>query len=114
MSKLPLQPLDIAREALRQLALKRVAPTPDNFRAAYADISGQPVGDFPFEALASIADHLPRDTPEREQLAAHFAGAVESGNWDQVREALGATFAALSPTRPSWADLLRDLVSLLD
>ncbi|AUN95512.1 GGDEF domain-containing protein [Pseudazoarcus pumilus] len=114
MSKLPLQPLDIAREALRQLALKRVAPTPDNFRAAYADISGQPVGDFPFETLTSIADHLPRDTPEREQLAARFARAVESGNWDQVREALGATFAALSATRPSWAELLRELMSLLD
>lgn len=114
MSKLPLQPLDIAREALRQLALKRVAPTPDNFRAAYSEISGQPVGDFPFEALTAIAANLPRDTPEREVLATRFARAVDSGNWDQVREALGATFAALSATRPSWAELLRDLVSLLD
>ncbi len=114
MSKLPLQPLDIAREALRQLALKRVAPTPDNFRAAYSEISGQPVGDFPSEALTAIAASLPRDTPEREQLATRFARAVDSRNWDQVHEALEVTFSALAATRPSWAELLRDLVSLLD
>ncbi|MDP2769363.1 MAG: GGDEF domain-containing protein, partial [Giesbergeria sp.] len=33
-------PSDIARETLKQLALRRLAPTPDNFRTLYDEISG--------------------------------------------------------------------------
>ena len=33
------QPSDIARETLRQLALRRIAPTPDNYRALYHEIA---------------------------------------------------------------------------
>ncbi len=34
-------PADIAREAIRKLASRRLPPTPDNFRKAYAEVSGQ-------------------------------------------------------------------------
>lgn len=36
-------PADIAREAIKKLASRRLPPTPDNFRKAYAEVSGQPV-----------------------------------------------------------------------
>ena len=115
MSKLPLQPLDIAREALRQLALKRVPPTPDNFRAAYAEIAGTPPeSDFPSESLMRVSAALPRDTPERERLAVGFRRAVESADWSAVRDAVRKAFSATSTTRSSWPELLRDLVTLLD
>ena len=35
-------PADIAREAIKKLASRRLPPTPDNFRKAYAEVSGQP------------------------------------------------------------------------
>jgi diguanylate cyclase len=38
----PQQPSDIARETLRQLALRRVPPTPDNYRTLYHEIAGIP------------------------------------------------------------------------
>ncbi len=36
----PKAPADIAREAIRKLASRRLPPTPDNFRQAYAEVSG--------------------------------------------------------------------------
>lgn len=33
-------PSEIARETLRQLAMRRVPPTPDNYRTLYHEISG--------------------------------------------------------------------------
>lgn len=38
-------PAEIAREALRQLATRRVPPTPDNYCTYYRQISGAPAGD---------------------------------------------------------------------
>jgi len=39
----PKLPADIAREAIRQLASRRLPPTPENFRQAYADVSGEDI-----------------------------------------------------------------------
>ena len=39
----PLNPTDIARETLRQLATHRTAPTPDNYRDLYHRIAGHAV-----------------------------------------------------------------------
>ena len=63
-------PSEIAREALRQLALRRVAPTPDNYRKLYAEIAGTRIDDdTPSEAfLRKLARRLPRDMAERQRL----------------------------------------------
>ena len=38
-------PADIAREAIRKLASRRLPPTPDNFRKAYSEVSGEVPGE---------------------------------------------------------------------
>ena len=38
----PANPAEIAREAFRRLATRRIAPTPDNYRAIYDEIAGIP------------------------------------------------------------------------
>ena len=50
------QPSEVARETLRQLALRRIAPTPDNYRALYHEIAGSAAEDiFPERALEPLA-----------------------------------------------------------
>ncbi len=39
----PKTPAEIAREAIRKLSSRRLPPTPDNFRQAYAEVSGVPM-----------------------------------------------------------------------
>lgn len=38
-------PSEIARETLRQLAIRRTPPTPDNYRALYDEIAGAPAAE---------------------------------------------------------------------
>jgi len=114
MGKLPLQPLDLARETLRQLALRRIPPTPDNFRALYHEIAGTEADTpFPARELHRIAESLPRDTRERARLAAQLEAAAERNDWDAVRRTLHDCLALLDAP-PPWAALLHDLITQLD
>lgn len=60
------QPSEIAREALRRLATRRLLPTPDNYRSLYHEIAGDGVTEpFPDRFLKSLTASLPRSNPEQ-------------------------------------------------
>ncbi len=85
MAESKLRPPEIAREALRRLAMQRVPPTPDNYRSYYHEIAGTQVEDaFPEKSLKLVAKALPRSTPERLQLALRFEDAIAGGQWPAV------------------------------
>ena len=62
-------PADIAREAFRRLATRRIAPTPDAYRDIYNEIAGVPAA-----APAPVA--VVPDTAGAEQVLATFAGRL--------------------------------------
>ncbi len=108
-------PPEIARETLRRLALEKRPPTPDNFRALYAEIAGTPVEEgFPERALRLIATALPRETPESLRLAQAFENAVTSRQWSHVKQAVVAMCARGDAMPTNWAKLIRELVSQLE
>jgi diguanylate cyclase len=83
-------PADIAREAFRQLAVRRVAPTPDAYRDAYNRIAGLPAPPEPpaladagaETVLTGFAGKL-ADTPgELAELGARLTRAVKQRDWD--------------------------------
>ncbi|WP_076591577.1 GGDEF domain-containing protein [Herminiimonas arsenitoxidans] len=51
-------PAEIAREAFRQLAVRRIAPTPDAYRAIYDEIAGYAMEPTAEEVLAEFATTL--------------------------------------------------------
>ena len=55
-------PSEIARETLRQLAMRRVAPTPDNYHKLYHEIAGTRGDDnaLPEAFVRKLARRLPR------------------------------------------------------
>lgn len=56
----PASPSEIARETLRLLGSRRMAPTPENYRRFYLEISGQPVDDAVPDAERKVQDpHAP-------------------------------------------------------
>lgn len=112
MAQTPLLPLDIAREALRRLAMKRVPPTPGNYRAFYHEIAGtQEEDEFPERSLKQIAASLPRDSAERLRLVHQFEHAIEAQQWETLKHALLAIYDAPPTNQPAWAPLLRDLIA---
>lgn len=109
------QPSDVARETLRQLAMRRIAPTPDNYRALYHEIAGSVADEaFPERALKQIAIGLPRHNRESLRLAREFESAISQSEWPALRAVITEAFSRTEEVELNWGNLLRDLIAEWD
>ncbi|WP_326533506.1 GGDEF domain-containing protein [Pseudorhodoferax sp.] len=100
-------PSEIAREAFKRLAEKRLPPTPENYQTLYHEVAGTlPPAHFPSESLRQIAAALPARNPGQEKQLGLLESAIGQRSWDRIEAALVAyggfsavpsTFAALEP-----------------
>ncbi len=98
------KPFEIARETLRQLTARKLAPTPVNYQSIYNEIAGTPnVQSFPEEPLRQIAQALPVKNPGQEKQKGLFEYAIGQRNWAGVQNALLA-YAGFSTPSPALAD----------
>lgn len=105
------QPLDIAREALRRLAMRRIQPTPDNYRALYHEISGTPPADmFPERALKLVCASLPRLNQDQIGFAVKLEQAVTSRSWSAISGCLVNLLRSQSGSR-RWNTLIGELIT---
>ncbi len=82
---------DLARETLKQLILRKLAPTPVNYRSVFNEIGNLPNNPpFPLEELRKIAQALPANTPGQQKQRALLEYAVSQLNWQGVQDALSA------------------------
>ncbi|HWU97265.1 MAG TPA: GGDEF domain-containing protein, partial [Oxalicibacterium sp.] len=51
-------PVDIARETFRQLAIRKIAPTPDAYRKVYDEIAGYAAEPTPEQVFGEFATTL--------------------------------------------------------
>ena len=87
MSKKPAQsPIDIAREAFQQLAMRRVAPTPEAYRNAYEEIAGSKTVVQPETVLQAFALHLSQQGNKWGKLGQRLTKALEIGDWKTYGE----------------------------
>jgi diguanylate cyclase len=111
----PQNPSELARETLRQLAMRRVPPTPDNYRTLYHEIAGTKIAEtFPERAWKGLIAGLPRDNPEQVKLARQLDAVVGSQNWDSIRATLTEFIAKATGEPLNWNALLRDLLTQLE
>lgn len=108
-------PSDIAREALHQLAVRRIPPTPDNYRTLYHQIAGIAEEEaFPSRSLRALSSLLPRDTPEALRTAQRFEAAVAGEQWTQLRQVLVEICTARSSGALPWGRMIRELIVELE
>jgi hypothetical protein len=111
----PSHPSDIAREAFRQLALRRIAPTPDNYQTLYHEIAGTAADDtFPERPLKLIAASLPRHNHEALRIARDFDTAVAQADWNKLGAVIADALGATNSQDINWGSLLRDLIAEWD
>ncbi len=96
-------PSDIARETLRLLASRRIAPTPDSYRQHYQEISGQPEVDQ--KAVAATWAQLIPDLLRQWEM--RHSGLTIARKRESLERVLGVPGS--DPAR--LADKLRKLVS---
>ncbi|WP_026687799.1 GGDEF domain-containing protein [Azovibrio restrictus] len=108
----PSNPTEIAREAFRQLAARRVPPTPDNYRVIYSEVAGQPFSseEFPEKQLKQLAHEVARIAPEQARLGRELDEAIKYKDWGRFRKVLTDHVATLTEVqRLAWAELIGDL-----
>lgn len=107
-------PSDIAREALRQLATRRTAPTPDNYRTLYYEIAGtQPAQQeiFPERQIKSLLAGLHRGNTEQTRLYRQLEQALGNSNWEELKTALTAFINGQEGGKGlPWGELITDLL----
>jgi len=83
------KPFEIARETLKQLTVRKLAPTPINYQTLYNEIAGIPqLPQFPADTLRDIAQALPAKTPGQQKQRGLLEYAIDRMNWDGVKTAL--------------------------
>jgi diguanylate cyclase len=94
-------PADIAREAFRRLAVRRIAPTPEAYRAIYNEIAGivdpvpapapAAVGSAdpgPESVLSQFATRLTENTGDLADFGRRFNRAVKTRDWEGYAKTL--------------------------
>lgn len=87
---IPVNPAEIAREAIRRLAMQRAAPTPDAYRAAYNEIAGIKTELRPEQILTQLASQLSQATGETSLFGKRLRNAAEVQNWPEYEAGLSA------------------------
>ncbi|MFV5213342.1 diguanylate cyclase [Azonexus caeni] len=109
----PTNPFEIARDTLKQLAQKRIPPTPDNYQTLYHDIAGtKPANStFPERQLRSLTEALPRSSPDQLRLARQLDEAIKRADWDAYQKCLSTFVAGLVESQKlAWGELISDLL----
>lgn len=112
MAKLK-NPSEIARETLKQLAGRRMPPTPSNYKTLYQEISGiQDTNEsFPEKHLRSLVTALPKATQEQLRLARELEAAVKVSNWEEYRTKLTDFIGNVAASQKlAWGELINDLL----
>ncbi len=81
-------PIEIAREALRRLAMRRIAPTPENYRTLYHEIVGTSAGTGAVFALEALTDDLRQRHPALSPYLDEMDKGIKQENWPQCAKNL--------------------------
>jgi diguanylate cyclase len=81
-------PADIAREAFRRLAIRRITPTPDAYREIYDEIAGIPAQPNPETLLTRFATRIAELPGEVGDLGVLFNRALSARDWQDYHRNL--------------------------
>ncbi|MBV8680573.1 MAG: diguanylate cyclase [Aquitalea sp.] len=112
-------PIEVARETLKQLSLRKLLPTPENFERVYHELTQTPIerdnklGTQLLRALETI----PADTPQSKALLLRIKQATDDSRWEQLPQ-LAIDFLRLALTESNltqtWGSLILNLIRSWD
>lgn len=106
-------PTDIARETLKLLSTRRVAPTPENYQKIYNEVSGAPASAEAQNAdrtLQKVLQDMARKNPALRQTVAVIAKAITDHDWKGMESGFSDLIGLSGDKDDSWANLIRDML----
>lgn len=113
-------PTEIARETLRQLATRRIVPTPDHYEAIYHEIAQTPEETRLHPGLRQIVESLaalPQQTPELQRKLDELRKTAAAEDWPAFPKLLFSCLegqGVQAELTRGWSDLIRDLIRQWD
>lgn len=107
-------PAEIARETLKQLMTRRMAPSPDNYQSIYNEIAGVSDGaaeSFPEREYKALLLSLPKETPAQLRLSRQLEQSLKEKNAEDYQKTLVEFITELSSeSELSWSELFADFL----
>lgn len=101
---------DIARETIKQMALRRVEPTPGNYEMIYNEIAGVPNKESLNNAIRKALKQLPNESTEQANWINRWEKLLKQDNWTGLAEVLNEGMDASVVQSKQWPDAIRNLV----
>ncbi len=109
-NKSALVPLDIARETFKQMALRRVEPTPENYLLIYNEIAGTPAKETLNSAIRKALKQLPQETTEQSKWINRWEKLLTQDNWSALPTLLNDGMNTSVMYSKQWPDAIRELL----
>ncbi len=109
-SKSTLAPLDIARETFKQMAVRRVEPTPDNYQLIYNEIAGSPAKETLDSAIRKALKQLPNGTTEQSKWISRWEKLLKQNDWTTLPALLSEGMDVSIAFSKQWPDAIRELL----
>lgn len=101
---------EIARETIKQIAVRRVEPTPDNYTQIYLEISGKPAKEDAALALRKALKQLPHDSMEQTNWINRWEKVLKQDNWQGLGELLKEAMQQQLSHSTKWPKAIRTLM----
>lgn len=101
---------EIARETIKQMAVERIAPTPEHYQRIYNQIANIPQPETLDSALDKALKALPRDTVEQSKWIKAWDKLVVDGDLSVLPALLESGMETRVAESKLWPDAIRDLL----
>ncbi len=101
---------EIARETIKQMAVRRVEPTPDNYAQIYLEISGKPAREDAASALRKALKQLPHDSMEQTNWVNRWEKVLKQDNWQGLADLLKEAMLQQLSHSTKWPKAIRTLM----
>lgn len=101
---------EIARETIKQMAVRRVEPTPDNYAQIYLEISGKPAKEDAASALRKALKQLPHDSMEQTNWVNRWEKVLKQDNWQGLADLLKEAMLQQLSHSTKWPKAIRTLM----
>jgi diguanylate cyclase len=101
---------DIARETIKQMAMRRVEPTPNNYELIYNEIAGVPQKETLNSAIKKALKQLPNQSSEQANWINRWEKLLKQDNWAGLADILNEGMDASVAQTKQWPDAIRQLL----
>lgn len=109
-----LNPSEIARETIKQMAVRRVSPTPEHYTQIYQEIAGLPPKQSVEEAIAKALQTLPHETSAQTNWINRWDKLLKQQDWAGVAQAIGDAMQQTIDEEHKWPVAIRNLLRVWD